>query len=149
VLARLPVCWLCWHYCAMIDGKTVRIARIGVRLERWMSLVRRMDETPAARTELIDQDQSMRRDLESTKHTLWELRGICLDVRQLFSSIGYHSARLQRKQQAFLHAVDAVLELSNALQHSMGEHDSAAIVLLRQLAAERLLALPAGAAAVS
>jgi hypothetical protein len=42
VLARLPACCLCWHYCAMIDGKTARIVRIGVRLERWLSAVRRM-----------------------------------------------------------------------------------------------------------
>jgi len=149
VLARLPVCWLCWHYCAMIDGKTARIDRIGGRLGHWLSALRRIDGNSAARTELIDLDQAMRRDLESTKHTLWELRGICLDVRGLFSGIGYASARLQRKQDAFLRAVDTALERVHALQQALVEHDSAALVLLREQAAERLPAPPADVAVQS
>jgi len=147
VLARLPVCWLAWHYCAMIDGKTARISRIGGRLRRWLAAMRRIDGKPAARTELIDLDQSMWRDLEATRLALWELRGICLDVCQLFSRIGYASARLQRKQDAFLRAVDTALALIHALQQAMTEHDSTALVLLRQMEAGPL-PLPLADAAV-
>jgi len=149
VLARLPACWLCWHYCAMIEGKTVRIARIGARLSHWLSALRRMDGNPAARAELIDLDQAMRRDLDATKQPLWELRGICLDVCQLFSRIGYASARLQRKQDAFLREIDTVLDLTHALQQAVAEHDRAALALLRALEAERRMAPPADVAVQS
>jgi hypothetical protein len=84
----------------------------------------------------------MRRDLESTKQTLWELRGICLDVRQLFSRMGYGSARLQRRQDAFLHAVGAVIDQATTLQLAVSEHDSAALALLQQLQAGRQQAPP-------
>lgn len=149
VLARLPACWLCWHYCVMIDGKTARIVRIGARLNHWLAALRRMDGNPAARTELIDLDQAMRRDLEATRQPLWELRGICLDVCQLFGRIGYASARLQRKQDAFLREIDTVLELTHALQQAVAEHDSAAITLLREQEAGRRLAPPADLAVQS
>ncbi|WP_295999810.1 hypothetical protein [Rugamonas sp.] len=136
VLARLPLWCLGWYYCAMIDGKTTRILKIGARIGRWQAMVRKMKDDERCCTELIDMDQTMRRDLESTKQTLWELRGICLDVRQLFSNMNYDSARMARKQDAFLAAVGDVLEGASALQGAMASHDAAALSALRRLQAE-------------
>lgn len=149
VLARLPLWCLAWHYNGMITGKTARIVKIGGRIRRWQGMVQKMDDDPQARIELIDMDQTMRRDLDATRQTLWELRGICLDVRQLFGSMGYRSARLKSRQDAFLSAVDDVLEGAGVLQQAMTTHDAVALHELRRLQAEQQNGVPDDAPAAA
>jgi len=132
-LARLPVWVLCLHYCFMMHGKTMRIDRIGERIEHWLETITALSHNAHARTELIDMDRSMRNDIESTKRTLLTLRELCVDVATMFGSIGYASRMLERTQRSFLDAVDDACITATTLQRALEGHDNRAIELLRQL----------------
>lgn len=132
-LARLPVWVLCLHYCFMMHGKTMRIDRIGERIEHWLETVTALSHNAHARTELIDMDRSMRNDIESTKRTLLTLRELCVDVATMFGSIGFASRLLERTQRAFLDVVDDTCITATTLQRALEGHDNRAIELLRQL----------------
>jgi len=132
-LARLPVWVLCLHYCFMMHGKTMRIDRIGERIEHWLETITGLSHNVHARTELIDMDRSMRNDIESTKRTLLTLRELCVDVATMFGSIGFASRLLERTQRAFLDAVDDACITATTLQRALEGHDNRAIELLRQL----------------
>ena len=134
VLARMPVWVLCLHYCLMMRGKTARIAKVAERIERWLDTIKELSRQNDSRTELIDMDQGMRNDIESTKRTLLALRGISLDVGTMFCSIGFRSRLLDRTQQGFLNAVDASCATAMTLQDALETHDRHALLLLRQMA---------------
>jgi hypothetical protein len=75
----------------------------------------------------------MQRDIEITRRTLWDLRNICIDVGQLFDSLGYGSSGLQRRREHFLRVVGDSYEMAGILQQAMAEHDSGALVLMQQM----------------
>jgi hypothetical protein len=81
--------------------------------------------------ELIDVDLSMRKDIELTKTTLWELRSYCLDVGRMFDQLSYKSARLQRRQAVFLKLLEDSCASACVMQDAVAAHDSAALALLR------------------
>ena len=130
-VARLPVCWLSWHYCRVLDKKIVRIRRIAGKFERWRSSIDHISKDAAAQMEMIDVDRSMRSDIEFTKSTMWELRGYCIDVGRMFEQLGYQSARLQRRQTAFLEILERSCESASGMQRALDAHDDAVLAFLR------------------
>lgn len=139
-LAQLPTWLLCLNYCLMMEGKTARISRIAGRIQRWLSTIRELSAHEKARTELIDIDQGMRNDIESTKRTLLQLRELCVEIGTQFISIGFRSWFLERTQKAFLTAVDLSCERATTLQGALEAHDTRALSLLRQEQAQQLAA---------
>lgn len=130
-LARLPVCWLCWHYCRMLDNKIARLRNVDGKFERWLAVVHKLSQAEASRLDLIDIDQSLSRDIEVSKNTMWELRGYCLDVAGMFERLGYSSARLQRRQLLFLQILSDSCARACVLQETMAAHDQHVLALLR------------------
>nr|WP_315398010.1 hypothetical protein [uncultured Duganella sp.] len=130
-VARLPVCWLSWHYCRTLDQKIVRIRRIAGKFEQWVPTIRDFGRGDTARMELIDIDHSMRDDIEVTKRTMWELRGYCIDVGRMFEQLGYQSAGLKRRQAAFLQVLETSCISASTMQEALVAHDSAVLALLR------------------
>lgn len=139
ILARLPVCWLCWHYCRMLDQKIVRIKRIAGKFEQWLPTIRAYSGDATAKTELIDVDLSMRNDIELTKSTMWELRSYCIDVGRMFEQLGYQSPGLRRRQALFLQVLENSCVAAGTMQAALAEHDSAALALLRARQAPQLV----------
>ncbi len=131
ILARLPVCWLCWHYCRTLDQKIVRIKRIAGKFEQWLPAIRAYSGDEKARLELIDVDLSMRNDIEITKNTMWELRSYCIDVGRMFEQLGYQSPRLRRRQALFLQILENSCVAAGTMQAALAEHDNTALALLR------------------
>lgn len=130
-VARLPVCWLCWHYCRTLDQKIVRIRRIAGKFEQWLPTIRDFGKEGPAQLELIDADQSMRDDIEVTKKTMWELRGYCIDVGRMFEQLGYQSQRLKRRQAIFLQVLETSCVSASTMQEALVAHDSAVLAVLR------------------
>lgn len=131
ILARLPVCWLCWHYCRTLDQKIVRIKRIAGKFEQWLPAIRAYSDQGAAKMELIDVDLSMRNDIEATKNTMWELRSYCIDVGRMFEQLGYQSPGLRRRQAQFLQILEHSCVSACTMQAALVEHDSMVLALLR------------------
>ncbi|MEV4782543.1 hypothetical protein [Burkholderia sp. LMU1-1-1.1] len=130
-VARLPVCWLCWHYCRTLDQKIVRIRRIAGKFEQWLPTIRDFGKEGPARLELIDVDHSMRDDIEVTKKTMWELRGYCIDVGRMFEQLGYQSQGLRRRQAIFLQVLETSCVSASTMQEALVAHDSAVLAVLR------------------
>ena len=130
-VARLPVCWLCWHYCRTLDQKIVRIRRIAGKFEQWLPTIRDFGKDGPARLELIDVDHSMRDDIEVTKKTMWELRGYCIDVGRMFEQLGYQSQGLRRRQATFLQVLETSCISASTMQEALVAHDSAVLAVLR------------------
>ena len=130
-VARLPVCWLSWHYCRVLEKKIVRIRRIARKFEQWRSTIRNISKDAAAKMELIDMDRSMRDDIEFTKRTMAELRGYCIDVGCMFEQLGYQSARLRRRQADFLDVLDLSCASATSMQETLTAHDEAVLAFLR------------------
>lgn len=130
-VARLPVCWLCWHYCRTLDQKIVRMRRIANKFEQWLPAIRDFGREGPAQLELIDVDRSMHTDIEVTKNTMWELRGYCIDVGRMFDQLGYQSPRLKRRQAAFLQVLETSCISASTMQEALVAHDSAVLALLR------------------
>ncbi|MCU6500082.1 hypothetical protein LPN04_19985 [Rugamonas sp. A1-17] len=131
ILARLPVRWLCWHYCRTLDQKIVRIQRIAGKFEQWLPAIRAYAGEGAAQLELIDVDLSMRNDIEVTKNTMWELRSHCLDIGRMFDQLGYQSPGLRRRQAQFLQILESSCVSACTMQDALAEHDNAALAMLR------------------
>ena len=131
MLARLPVCWLSWHYCRMLDKKIVRIRRIAGKFDQWLPAIRACSAEGPAQMELIDVDLSMRDDIEVTKNTMWELRSYCIDVGRMFEQLGYQSPALRRRQALFLQFLENSCVSASTMQAALAEHDNAALALLR------------------
>lgn len=130
-VARLPVCWLCWHYCRTLDQKIVRMRRIASKFEQWLPAIRDFGREGPAQLELIDIDRSMHTDIEVTKSTMWELRGYCIDVGRMFDQLGYQSPRLKRRQADFLQVLETSCVSASTMQEALVAHDSAVLALLR------------------
>jgi hypothetical protein len=144
-VARLPVWWLCWHYCRMLDQKIVRIRRITGKFERWMLAIRSLASEGMARMEMIDVDRGMRDDIEVTKNTMWELRGYCIDIGRMFDQLGYQSPALKRRQATFLQLLETSCVSASTMQEALTAHDETVLALLRaQQLRERAAAGPAG-----
>lgn len=137
-LVRVPVCWLCWHYCRMLDNKIGRMRHVAAKFRKWLDTLRQMVAEGMARTELLDVDHSMRDDVESTKKTLWELRDYCIDIGRMFEQLGYTSANLRRKQSEFLLVVGTSYDTACKLQAELASHDNAVLALLRDMRAREL-----------
>jgi hypothetical protein len=132
LVARLPVCWLCWHYCRMLDQKIARMKRIAGKFEVWLPTILNCSQTAAERMEMLDLDRSMRDDIEVTKSTMWELRGYCIDVGRMFDQLGYHSDALKRRQAKFLAVLEASCASASTIQEALTAHDSAVLAALRE-----------------
>jgi conjugal transfer/entry exclusion protein len=130
-VARLPVCWLSWHYCRLLDKKIVRIQRIADKLGRWQRSIREISNDARSKTELMDIDRSMRGDIEFTKTTMSDLRSYCIDVGGMFEQLGYQSAALKRRQAAFLRILEASCVAANGMQEALTAHDDAVLAFLR------------------
>ncbi|USX25233.1 hypothetical protein NHH73_21870 [Oxalobacteraceae bacterium OTU3CINTB1] len=130
-VARLPVCWLCWHYCRTLDQKIVRIRRIAGKFEQWLPTIRDFGKEGPAQLELIDVDHSMRDDIEVTKKTMWELRGYCIDVGRMFEQLGYQSQGLKRRQAIFLQVLETSCVSASTMQEALVAHDTAVLAVLR------------------
>jgi CRISPR/Cas system CSM-associated protein Csm2 small subunit len=130
-VARLPVCWLSWHYCRVLDKKIARIRRIAGKFEKWRASIHSISKDAAAQMEMMDVDRSMRTDIEFTKNTMLELRGYCIDVGRMFDQLGYQSARLKRRQDAFLKILEESCESASGMQRELDAHDDAVLAFLR------------------
>ena len=130
-VARLPVCWLSWHYCRVLDNKIARIRRIAGKFDRWQRTIRDISTDVGGRMELIDLDRSMRGDIEYTKNTMWELRSYCIDVGCMFEQLGYQSAALKRRQAAFLQILEISCSSASSMQEALTAHDEAVLAFLR------------------
>ncbi|TFW30946.1 hypothetical protein E4L98_01375 [Duganella callida] len=135
-VARLPVCWLSWHYCRLLDQKIERIRRIRKKFERWWPAIRDISEGGKARREMLDLDRSMRDDIEYTKSTMLELRDYCVDIGRMFEQLGYESARLKRRQAVFMELLESSCAAASKMQDALTRHDDAVLALLRADAAE-------------
>ncbi|NRR28593.1 hypothetical protein HSX11_00025 [Oxalobacteraceae bacterium] len=134
-MARLPLGLIAWHYCAMLDEKIARISRIGARMQGWERTLKEFMRSDESKTEFIDVDQRMQRDLEATRLGLWELRTVGLDVARCFEGLDYGAARLRARQTRFVIALEEVCAIAAALQLMVSAHDQSALHLLRQQAA--------------
>ena len=130
-LSRLPVCWLCWYYCRLLDEKIQRMVQVDRKFRKWLPMVRNMSRSGPGQRELIDVDRSMHDDIVATRTTLWELRGFCIDIGAMFDRLGYSSARLQRRQQTLLRLLEASCVAASTLIDAVAEHDRQALELLR------------------
>lgn len=146
-LARLPVWWLCWYYCTMLDDKITRVKRMHAKIGRSLATVRRMAADRCANMEMLDVDKSLCADVEASRTCLWELRGYCLDIGQMFARLGYSSDGLRRRQGQFLQLLGDTYETACMLQTELGSHDHAVLELLRAVQArERAARRPSSAA---
>lgn len=130
-LSRLPVCWLCWYYCRVLDEKIQRMEHVDRKFRKWLPIVRKMTQDGTRQRELIDIDRSMQGDIVVTRNTLWELRGFCIDIGAMFDRLGYSSARLQRRQQILLRLLEESCVAASTLIDEVAEHDRQALALLR------------------
>jgi hypothetical protein len=131
-MARLPVFWLCWHYCRMLDQKTVRMLRIAGKFDAWLPAIRAADQDQLAQLEFVDTDHAMHDDIEVTKHTMWELRAYCIDIATMFDELGHKSARLRRRQQLFLSVLEHACIMASTMQDALVAHDAQVLALLQQ-----------------
>jgi hypothetical protein len=130
-VARLPVWWLSWHYCRMLDQKIARIKRIRGKFDRWGPAICEASPGAQEKMEMLDLDRSMRTDIEYTKGTMLELRDYCEDIGRMFDQLGYDSAALKRRQTAFMEILDASCASASRMQEALTRHDDAVLALLR------------------
>ncbi|MYM68224.1 hypothetical protein GTP45_15490 [Pseudoduganella sp. FT55W] len=130
-MARLPVCWLCWHYCRMLDQKTASMKRIAVKFDRWGPSIREISPVAQEKQEMLDLDHSMRTDIEFTKNTMMELRDYCTDIGRMFEQLGYESAGLKRRQAALVQVLEASCASASRMQEALTRHDEAVLARLR------------------
>jgi hypothetical protein len=146
-LARLPMRWLCWHYCRMLQRKIVRMRGICAKFGRWLVVVRQMASDGRTRLEMLDLDKGLTDAVESTRKSLLELRDCCLEIDTMFEQLGYVSDLLRRRQQELLQAIADANGLAGVLQAELSAHDDAVLARLRDLRAQELAAcgpLPGG-----
>ena len=140
VLARLPMRWLCWHYCRMLQRKIVRMRGISAKFRRWLAMVRKMASDGRASLELLDLDKGLTDAVESTRKSLWALRDCCLEIDTMFAQLGYASALLRRRQQELLQEIADSCALAGVLQTELSAHDDAVLARLRIMRAQELAA---------
>lgn len=130
-MARLPVWWLSWHYCRMMDHKIARIRRIAGKFERWVPAIRAASPVAQEKLEMLDLDHSMRADIEFTKTTMLELRDSCVDIGRLFEQLGYQSRRLKNRQDVCIDVLERACALASRMQDALTRHDEAVLAQLR------------------
>lgn len=130
-VARLPVCWLAWYYCRMLDEKIARIARIRGKFDRWGPAIGEASPVAQDKLEMLDLDRSMRTDIEFTKVTMMDLRSYCEDIDRMFAQLGYESAALKKRQAAFLAVLEASCASATRMQDALTRHDDAVLARLR------------------
>ncbi len=130
-VARLPVCWLSWHYCRMLDQKIARIKRIRGKFDRWGPAICEASPIAQEKMEMLDLDHSMRTDIEFTKSTMMELRTYCEDIARMFEQLGYESPGLKQRQTLFLEMLDASCASASRMQDALTRHDDAVLAMLR------------------
>jgi hypothetical protein len=130
-VARMPVWWLCWCYCRMLDEKIARIKRIGCKFDRWGPAIGEASPIAQEKMEMLDLDRSMRTDIEFTKGTMLELREYCVDIGRMFEQLGHESAALKRRQAAFMEILDASCASASRMQDALTRHDDAVLSMLR------------------
>ncbi|MFA9219160.1 MAG: hypothetical protein ACEQSK_18920 [Sphingomonadaceae bacterium] len=130
-LVRLPVWWLCWYYCRMLDVKIARMEIIRAKFSRWLPVVRSLGHDAGRRTEMIDMDRCLRADISSTRSAMWELRSYCIDVATRLAQLGYASDAMQRRQKLFLSMLEESCELAAMLLEEVDAHDNRALALLQ------------------
>ncbi|HJV01315.1 MAG TPA: hypothetical protein VJ752_12245 [Burkholderiaceae bacterium] len=140
VLAQLPMRWLCWHYCRILQRKIVRMRGISAKFRRWLAVVRKMASDGRASLEMLDLDKGLTDAVESTRKSMWELRDCCLEIDTMFEQLGYVSARLRRRQQELLQEIADSCALAGVLQAELSAHDAAVLARLRALRAQELAA---------
>ena len=136
-LARLPVWWLCWHYCHLLDQKIARIRRVESKFQRWRSVIAQAMDLAQAEKELLDVDRRLRDDIELTKSSMWDLRGYCIDIGRMFEQLGYQSPGLRRRQAAFLQLLEDSCVSATRMQEALTAHDESVLAILRAEAAAR------------
>jgi hypothetical protein len=130
-VARLPVWWLSWHYCRMLDQKIARIQRIAGKFERWGPAIREASPVAQEKMEMLDLDHSMRTDIEFTRSTMLELRAYCVDIGRIFEQLGYDSAALKRRQLTFMAVLDASCASASRMHEALTVHDNTVLARLR------------------
>lgn len=130
-MARLPVWWLCWHYCRMLDQKIVTMRRIAGKFERWGPAIREASPVAHEKLEMLDLDHSMRTDIEFTKSSMMELRDYCADIGRMFDDLGYDSAGLKRRQAALIQVLEDSCAAASRMQDALTRHDEAVLARLR------------------
>jgi hypothetical protein len=145
-VARLPVCWLSWHYCRMLDQKITRMRKIAGKFDSWGPTIREISPVAQEKLEMLDLDHSMRTDIECTKNTMMELRDYCTDIGRMFEQLGYDSVALKRRQATLVQVLDASCASASRMQEALTRHDEAVLARLR---AEADAAAAAAARAVA
>jgi len=130
-VARMPVWWLSWHYCRMLDQKIASMRRIAGKFERWGPAIREASPVAHEKLEMLDLDRSMRTDIEFTKGTMMELRDYCTDIGRMFQQLGYESAGLKRRQATLIEVLDASCASATRMQDALTRHDDAVLARLR------------------
>jgi len=130
-VARLPVCWLAWYYCRMLDEKIARITRIRGKFDRWGPAIREASPVAQEKLEMLDLDHSMRTDIEFTKVTMMDLGSYCEDIDHMFGQLGYESAGLRKRQTAFLALLEASCASATRMQEALTRHDETVLARLR------------------
>ncbi|MDR7050840.1 hypothetical protein J2X54_003327 [Duganella sp. 3397] len=131
-MSRLPVWWLSWHYCRMLDHKIARMRRIARKFESWLPAIRAADQDSRTRLEFIDLDHAMHDDIDATRQTMWELRAYCIDIATMFGQLGYQSAQLNRRQRLFLSVIEQTCVQAATMQETLVAHDTRVLALLQQ-----------------
>lgn len=131
IMASLPLCFLCWRHCRMLDGKIVRLHNISSKLERWQRTIRAYGSDPRAQLELLDVDHAMRNEMAATRDMLWGLRADCIDVERMFNQFGHRSSRLQQRQAALMTVLDQCCVAASTVLAVIAEHDAAVLQRLR------------------
>ncbi|MET0264087.1 MAG: hypothetical protein ABW202_00600 [Duganella sp.] len=130
-MARMPVWWLCWHYCRTLDQKIARMQRIARKFDQWLPSLRAADGVKLNKLEFIDIDRTMRDDIEATKRTMCDLRAYCVEVARMFDQLGYQSAGLRQRQNVFLAVLDNSCMSASAMQEALASHDQQVLALLQ------------------
>ncbi|WP_229258936.1 hypothetical protein [Duganella flavida] len=130
-VARLPVCWLSWHYCRMLDQKISRMRKIAGKFDSWGPTIREISPRAQEKLEMLDLDRSMRTDIEFTKTTMMELRDYCVDIGRLFEQLGYQSAGLHRRQTMLMEVLEASCASASRMQEALTQHDEMVLARLR------------------
>jgi len=131
-LACLPIALLAWQYALMLREKNANIRRVSRKIQRWQGTVSQLTAHDFARTEFIDLDRKMRADIEGACESMCNLRDLCLEICDLFSSVGYESPMLKRGRDRFDETVKEACRHSQSLIELVDTHDRRALAFRQQ-----------------
>lgn len=131
-VACLPLALLAWQYALMLREKNASITRITRRMLRWKATVQELSAHERARGEFIDLDRTMRADIEGACDSMRALRDLCVEICEMFSTVGYKSAMLERSRKRFDDSVNEACRLSQNLVDAVDAHDRRALAIRQQ-----------------